>query len=406
MRKKSTPELIAVLDIGTTKVNALVATLMSGRIEVIGYGTSPSWGLKRGVVTHIEATVQAIQQAIKEAEQMAAVKIHSVYTGISGNHIHSLNSYGAVAIEHEEVTQRDINRVIEAAQTVAIPADQKLLHVLPQEFMIDSQGGIREPIGMLGVRLEAKVHLVTGAVSAAQNIVKCIQLCGLSVNDIILEQLASSQAVLTEDEKELGVCLIDIGGGTTDIAVFTAGAIRYTAVIPIAGDQVTHDIAVLLHTPTPSAETIKRQYACAIVALAGEELIEISGVGERPSRTLSIQKLSEVVSARYEELFQLVKATLQSSGWLDQLPAGLVLTGGGSGVIGGAELAESVFQGMPVRNGRPYTQGKLEKPLNDGSHATGIGLLQYGYQHRMQNATRRTLLSLYDRMTSWLRNNF
>lgn len=406
MRKKLTPSLIAALDIGTSKVHALVASYTPQGIEIIGSGISPSWGLKRGIVTNIDATIQSIQQAVTEAERMAGVKIHNVYTGIAGSHIHSLNSYGAVAIEHQEVTQKDIDRVIEAAQAVAIPADQKVLHVLPQVFMVDHQGEIREPIGMAGVRLETKVHIVTGAINAAQNIVKCIQQCGLIVDDIILEQLASSQAVLTEDEKELGVCLLDIGGGTSDIAVFTAGAIRHTAVIPIAGDQVTHDIAVLFHTPTHSAELTKRQYACALPDLVENKLIEIPDVGDRPSRTLSLKSLSDVVNARYEELFQLVKSTLQSSGYLNQLAAGLVLTGGAADVIGCIALAEKIFKGIPVRKGPIQYQGNKADILQAGSHATGVGLLYYAYQNTLQRTPVNPLQSIYGRMKAWFRNNF
>ncbi|MGD8931253.1 MAG: cell division protein FtsA, partial [Chromatiales bacterium] len=296
MTKRSEKNLIIGLDIGTSKVVAIVGEVKhEGGIEIIGLGSHPSRGLKKGVVVNIESTVQSIQRAVEEAELMAGCEIHSVYTGIAGSHIRSLNSHGIVAIRDKEVTQGDVERVIDAARAVAIPADQKILHILPQEFIIDEQEGIRDPVGMSGVRLEARVHMVTGAVSAAQNIVKCVRRCGLEADDLILEQLASSYSVLSEDEKELGVCLVDIGGGTTDLAVFTGGAIRHTAVIPIAGDQVTNDIAVALRTPTQYAEEIKIKYACALTQLAtSDETIEVPSIGDRPPRRLSRQTLAEV----------------------------------------------------------------------------------------------------------------
>jgi len=317
MSKKIERNLIVGLDIGTSKVVCLVGEIKTDNsIEIIGIGSHPSRGLKKGVVVNIESTVKSIQRAVEEAELMAGCEIHSVYAGIAGSHVRSLNSHGIVAIRNKEVTAEDVDRVIDAARAVAIPADQKILHILPQEFIIDNQEGIREPVGMSGVRLEAKVHIVTGADSAAQNIVKCVQRCGLSVDDVVLEQLASSYAVLADDEKELGVCLVDIGGGTTDIAVFSGGAIRYTAVIPIAGDQVTNDIAVSLRTPTQYAEEIKMKYACALSKLAKvDETIEVPSVGDRPSRRLARQTLAEVVEPRYEELFQMVNLELQRSGY-------------------------------------------------------------------------------------------
>ena len=332
MAKKLEKNIITGLDIGTSKVVALIGeVLRMERIEIIGIGRHPSRGLKRGVIVDIEATVNTIQRAVQEAELMAGCEVRTVYAGIAGSHIRSLNSHGIVAIRDKEVSQADVERVIDAAKAVAIPADQKILHILPQEFIIDHQGSIREPIGMAGVRLEARVHIVTGAVSAAQNIAKCVRRCGLEVNDIILEQLASSHAVLTEDEKDLGVCLIDIGGGTTDIAVFSEGAIQYTAVIPIAGDQVTNDIAMALRTPTKAAEAIKVAHAFAMPELANaSEMIEVLSVNERPGRKISAKVLSEVVSARYEELFSLVRNELRRSGFEQRIAAGMVITGGGS----------------------------------------------------------------------------
>jgi len=309
---------------------------------------------------------------------MAGCEIHSVYAGIAGSHISSLNSHGIVAIKDREVMPHDIDRVLDAARAVAIPADQQVLHVLPQEYLIDSQEGVKEPLGMSGVRLEAKVHLISCAVNAAQNIEKCIRRCGLEVDDIILEQLASSYSVLTDDERELGVCLVDIGGGTTDIAIFTEGSIRYTGVIPIAGDQVTNDIAMALRTPTMHAEEIKIKYACALAKLTREdETIQVPSVGERPARSLSRQALAEVVEPRYDELFTLVQAELRRSGYEDLVAAGIVLTGGTSKMEGVVELAEEIFH-MPVRLGAPQNVKGLVDIVTNPIHATGVGLLQFG----------------------------
>jgi cell division protein FtsA len=355
--------------------------------------------------------VQAIQRAVEEAELMAGCEIHSVLTGIAGSHIRSLNSHGIVAIRDNEVTQADVDRVIDAARAVAIPADQKILHILPQEFIIDNQEGIRSPVGMSGVRLEAKVHMVTGAVSAAQNIVKCIRRCDLEVDDIILEQLASSQAVLTEDEKELGVCLVDIGGGTTDIAVFTEGSIRHTAVIPIAGDQVTNDIAVALRTPTQSAEEIKIKYACALTQLADlDDSIDVPAVGDRPPRKLSRRTLAEVVEPRYEELFTLIQNELRRSGFEELIASGIVLTGGSAKVQGIVELAEEVFH-VPVRIGMPQYIKGLADVVHNPIYATGVGLLLYGMNqqqrsHGLEQFTGRGVRGIWGRMRSWFQGNF
>jgi len=398
--------LLVGLDIGTSKVVAIVAEVSpEGRIEVIGIGSSASRGLKRGVVVNIESTVQSIQRAVEEAELMAGCEINSVYTGIAGSHVKSINSHGIVAIRDKEVTASDVERVIDAAKAVAIPADQRVLHVLPQEFIIDSQEGIPEPIGMSGVRLEAKVHLVTGAVSAAQNIVKCVQRCGLTVEDIVLEQLASSYAVLTEDEKELGICIVDMGGGTTDIAVFCGGAIQHTAVIPIAGTQVTNDIAVSLRTPAQYAEEIKIKYACALSQLANpDETIEVPSVGDRPPRRLARQTLAEVVEPRYEELFQLVRSELRRSGFEELIAAGIVMTGGSAKMEGAIELAEEVFH-MPVRLGVPQYVDGLVDVVRNPIHATGVGLLLYGQgvlQARAEAAQAKfSLGSVFRKMKSW-----
>ena len=411
MPKKDERKLLVGLDIGTSKVVAVVGELSpEGALEVIGIGSHPSRGLKRGVVVNIESTVQSIQRAVEEAELMAGCEINTVFTGIAGSHVRSLNSHGIVAIREKEVSPSDVDRVIDAARAVAIPADQRILHVLPQEFVIDTQEGIREPVGMSGVRLEAKVHLVTGAVSAAQNIVKCVQRCGLDVQDIVLEQLASSYSVLTDDEKELGICLVDMGGGTTDIAVFCGGAIQHTAVIPIAGDQVTNDIAVSLRTPTQYAEEIKIKYACALSQLANpDETIEVPSVGDRPPRRLARQTLAEVVEPRYEELFALVRDELRRSGFEELIAAGVVLTGGSSKMEGAVELAEEIFH-TPVRLGIPqYVEGLVDVVRNP-IHATGVGLLLYGKaasQARAEAAgSRKGLLSAFERMKAWFQGNF
>jgi cell division protein FtsA len=359
---------------------------------------------------NIESTVHSIQRAVEEAELMAGCQIHSVFAGIAGSHIRSLNSHGIVAIRDKEVTPNDVERVIDAARAVAIPADQKILHILPQEFLIDNQEGIREPVGMSGVRLEAKVHMVTGAVSAAQNIIKCVRRCGLEVDDIILEQLASSYSVLTDDEKDLGICLVDIGGGTTDIAVFTEGSIRHTAVIPIAGDQVTNDIAVALRTPTQNAEDIKIKYACALTQLASaEESIEVPSVGDRPPRKLARHTLAEVVEPRYEELLGLIQAELQRSGFEDRVAAGIVLTGGSAKIEGLVDLAEEVFH-MPVRLGVPQYVTGLVDVVRNPIFSTGVGLLLFGHQNRDQRTLEgglgKGLRGVWERMRGWFQGNF
>ncbi len=401
--------IIVGLDIGTSKVVAIVGEFSpEGELEIIGIGSHKSSGLKKGVVVNIESTVQSIQRAIEEAELMAGCHIETVYVGIAGSHISSLNSHGIVAIKDREVLDQDLERVIDAAQAVAIPADQKILHILPQEYLIDDQEGVKEPLGMSGVRLEAKVHLVTCAVNAAQNIEKCIRRCGLEVEDVILEQLASSYSVLTEDEKELGVCLVDIGGGTTDIAVFSEGAIRHTGVIPIAGDQVTNDIAMALRTPTPHAEEIKIKYACALAKLTGDdESIKVPSVGDRQPRDLSRQALAEVVEPRYDELFTLVQAELRRSGFEDLIAAGIVLTGGTSKMEGVVELAEEIFH-MPVRLGVPQGVRGLKDIVNNPIYSTGVGLLLYGLQQSREGSRKNASLeddSFWGRIKKWFESN-
>ena len=405
-KNKEQKNLIIGLDIGTSKIVALVAEVLpEGRLEVIGIGETPSRGLKKGVVVNIESTVNAIQRALEEAELMADCKIREVYTGIAGSHIKSINSHGMVAIKDKEVAQADVDRVIETARAVNIPTDQQILHILTQEFIIDGQEDVREPLGMSGVRLEVKVHIVTGAVSAAQNIVKCVKRCGLEVRDLILQPLASSMAVLTEDEKDLGVCLVDIGGGTADIAVFTNGAIRHTAVIPIAGDQITNDIAMALRTPTKEAEDIKRAHGCALRQLAhASEMIEVPSVGDRGVRQLSRQTLAEVIEPRVEELYSLAQAELRRSGFEELISSGIVLTGGSSMMQGMVDLGEEVFH-MPVRLGMPQYIGGLSEVVRNPRYATGVGLLLAGleqYQrHQLVRMQSSSLQQVFDKMKSW-----
>jgi cell division protein FtsA len=410
MSKSSGQNMIVGLDIGTSKVVAIVGSISTeGNIEIIGIGSHPSHGLKKGVVVNIESTVQSIQRAIEEAELMAGCQIHSVYAGIAGSHVRSLNSHGIVAIRDREVVRADIERVIDAARAVAIPADQKILHVMPQEYIIDNQEGVKDPMGMSGVRLEAKVHLVTCASNAWQNIEKCVRRCGLDVDDIILEQVGSSYSVLTEDEKELGVCLVDIGGGTTDIAIFTEGAIRHTAVIPIAGDQVTNDIAMALRTPTQDAEEIKIKYACALTQLAGpDESIKVPSVGDRAPRDLSRQALAEVVEPRYDELFTLVQAELRRSGYEDLIAAGIVLTGGTSKMEGVSELAEEIFH-MPVRIGLPQGVEGLQDVIRNPIYSTAVGLLLYGKKKQDDNGGPKrggNLNGSWAKLKNWIQGNF
>jgi len=410
MSRTPDKNLICGIDIGTSKVVALVAEVAeNNNLHVIGLGVQPSRGLKKGVIVNIDTTVKAIQAAVEEAEHMADCEISTVSVGIAGSHVHSFNSNGVVAIRDQEVSNADVERVIEAAKAVAIPADQRILHILPQEFLIDNQEGIKEPVGMSGVRLEAKVHIISGSISAAQNIVKCINQCGLEVSDLVLEQLASSYSVLTEDEKDLGVCLIDIGGGTSDIAVFTEGAIRHTAVIPIAGSQVTSDIAHALRTSTQYAEAIKRQHGVALTSMArDDESIEVPGVSERPGRRLSMQTLASVIEARYEELFQLIDRNLQASSFANDLSAGIVLTGGSSKLPGVLELAEEVFR-IPVRLGVPQHITGLNDVICNPIHATGVGLLQYALQQHNISGGVTALSdaeSIWMRMKNWFSRHF
>ena len=410
-RPREGRNLLVALDVGTSKIVTLVAEITpEDTLQLIGMGSHPSRGLKKGVVVNIESTVNAIQRSLEEAELMADAKIKEVITGIAGSHIKSFNSHGMVAIKDKEVQQYDIDRVIETARAVNIPMEQQVLHILEQEFIIDGQGGVRQPLGMSGMRLEVKVHIVTGAVSAAQNIMKCVRRCGLDVKDLMLQPLASADTVLLDDERDLGVCLVDIGGGTTDMAVFTDGAIKHTAVIPIAGDQVTNDIAMALRTPTRDAEELKISHGVALRQLASAtDMIEVPGVGDRPPRQLSRQTLAEVIEPRVEELYSLIQRELRSSGLEELLSSGIVITGGSSLMKGMVELGEEVFH-MPVRVGVPNYNGPLAEVVRNPRYATAMGLLQAGLEQVKRDRHARLqgqgFKEVLDRMKGWFKGNF
>jgi cell division protein FtsA len=422
--RTETKELIVGLDIGTSKVVVAVAEVLAEPVgegaedsagtrpgfQVIGIGQAESEGLRKGVVVNIEATVRSIRKALEEAELMAACRIGTVYTGIAGSHIRSFNSSGMVAIKDREVTASDVARVLETARAVNIPTDQQVLHVLTQEYIVDGQDDIREPMGMSGVRLEVRVHIVTGAVSAAQNIVKCVRRCGLEVQDLVLQPLASAWAVLTPDERELGVALIDIGGGTTDIALLTNGAIRHTAIIPIAGDQITSDIAMALRTPIPDAEAIKLRYGVAKEVLAdANDRIEIPGLGDRAPRMLSRQALAAVIEPRVEELFTLAHKVVRESGYEEMLSSGIVLTGGSALLPGVAELAEDVFL-KPARIGWPTYDNALADVVRNPRFATVMGLLMEAHRQRVRGARiaaqTGSFNQTFKRMKQWIVGNF
>ena len=407
---KEYKDLVVGLDIGTAKVMVVVAEVLpGGELKLAGLGVAPSNGLKRGVVVNIDATVQSIQQALKEAELMADCKITRVYTGITGSHIRGINSSGMVAVKDKEVSAADVARVVETAKAINISSDQRLLLVEPQEFIIDGQD-VREPIGMSGIRLEAKVHIVTGAQSAAENIVKCVRRCGLEVEQLMLNPLASALSVLTEDEKELGVACVDIGAGTTDVAVFTGGAIRYTSVIPIAGDLITSDIAMALRTPTKDAEDIKVESGCAKQLLADPEVqVEVPGLGDRGPRMLSRQALAGVIEPRVEEIFSLVQQVLRDSGCEEVLSSGIVLTGGSCIMPGMVELGEDIFL-KPVRRGVPKYHAALADMVAQPRAATVMGLLEEarlarlrGYKVAAQRGSMKTALG---RLKDWFIGNF
>ena len=411
MAKKGKRENIVVgLDIGTTKICVIVAEVGDGNIDIVGIGTHPSRGLRKGVVINIDATVESIRKAVEEAELMAGVEIHSVYCGIAGSHIRGFNSHGIVAVKNREVAASDVKRVIDAARAVAIPLDREIVHVLPQEFIVDEQDGIMEPLGMSGVRLEAKVHIVTGAVTSAQNIIRCCNRTGLEVNDIVLEQLAASEAVLIPDEKELGVALADIGGGTTDLVVFSQGAVRQTAVFGLGGNHLTNDIAVGLRTPLVESEKIKIKYGCALTSMVKkEEMIEVPSVGGRRARVLSRQILAEIIEPRMEEIFTLVHREILKSGYENLIPSGVVLTGGTASLEGLPELVEQIFN-LPVRRGYPSGIGGLMDVVNNPMYAAGVGLVLYGRRHRSEgrfkSSDRNFFRKVAQRMKRWFGDFF
>ena len=398
--------LIVGLDIGTTKICAIVGAMTDDGLDVVGIGTSPSRGLRKGVVINIESTVNAIRKALQEAELMAGCEIKSVFAGIAGGHIKGINSQGVIAIKNREVTTEDVKRVIDAAKALAIPMDREVIHILPQEFIIDDQDGIKEPLGMSGVRLEARVHIVTGAVASAQNIIKSCNKAGVDVGDIVLEQLASSEAVLTPDEKDLGVALVDVGGGTTDIAIFVDGAIKHTSVLSLGGNHLTNDIAVGLRTPTAEAEKIKITSGCCLASMVGkDETIEVPSVGGREPRILSRQLLAEILEPRVEEIFTLVNREIVKSGFEDLIASGVVLTGGSAILPGMPELAEQVFD-LPVRRGKPTDIGGLTDVVNSPIYATGVGLVKYGSRNLQ---TRNFVIgqeNLFDRVTRRMKEWF
>jgi cell division protein FtsA len=403
--------IIVGLDIGTTKICAIVGEKTRDGVEIIGIGTHPSKGLRKGVVVNIESTVESIKKAVEEAELMAGCEINKVYCGIAGGHIKAFNSHGVIAIKNREITQADIDRVIEAAQAVVIPPDREVIHVIPQEYIVDDQEGIQEPLGMIGIRLEVKVHIVTAAVTSAQNIVKCANKAGLDVSDIALQQIASSEAVLNPDEKEIGVVLVDIGGGTTDIALYHGGTIKYTTVISLGGNQVTGDISVGLRTTANEAEKLKREYGCAMTAMVSrDDNFEVQSVGGHKPRSVSRYMLCEIVEPRVEEIFQLVKREIVKSGYESLISSGVVLTGGTAAMNGIIELAEQVFA-LPVRRGLPIGITGLIDVVKSPMYSTGVGLVLYGGKNlgdmQFQKGNDTTLFNkLTSRMKGWMKEFF
>jgi cell division protein FtsA len=403
---KTKDNLIVGLDIGTTKICCIVGHVSEDGLEVVGIGTSPSRGMRKGVVINIESTVAAIRKAIREAELMAGCEIKSVFTGIAGGHIRGMNSQGVIAIKNREVTSEDLQRVIDAAKAIAIPMDREVLHILPQEFIIDDQDGIREPLGMSGVRLEAKVHIVTGAVASAQNIIKSCNRAGVDVADIVLEQLASSEAVLSADEKELGVALVDIGGGTADIAIYSDGAIKHTSVLSIGGDHLTNDIAVGLRTPMAEAEKIKQAYGCCLTSMVGkDETIEVPSVGGREPRILSRQLLAEILEPRVEEMFSLINREIIKSGYDELIASGVVITGGTAILPGMPELAEQIFN-LPVRRGTPVDIGGLVDVVNSPIYASGVGLVKYGRMNSQAQKFKVGEDNMFERVSKRMKEMF
>jgi cell division protein FtsA len=408
MSKKES--LVVGLDIGTTKICTVVAELADGQINIIGIGTHPSKGLRKGVVINIESTVQSIKKAVEEAELMAGVHLTSVYAGIAGGHIKGINSHGVIAVKNKEITPNDVKRVIDAASAVAIPMDREVIHIIPQEFIVDDQDGIRDPVGMSGVRLEGRVHIVTGAITSAQNIIKCANRAGLDVDDIVLEQLGSSEAVLTPEEKELGVAIIDIGGGTTDLVIFSSGSIKHTAVFSLAGSHITNDISLGLRTPLEEAEKIKIRYGCALTSLVRkDETIEVPSVGGRKPRALSRHTLAEIIEARVEEILSLVHHEIMRTGYGNLLASGIILTGGSALLEGVPDLAEQVFN-VPVRKGIPVGISGLVDLVNSPMYATGVGLVLYGSRHMAQSRFKKGEGNIFSkvthRMKEWIEEFF
>ncbi|MBI3358663.1 MAG: cell division protein FtsA [Nitrospirae bacterium] len=403
--------LLVGLDIGTTKICVIVGEVEEKRIDIIGIGTHPSKGLKKGMVVNIDSTVESVKRAVEEAEMMAGVEINSVYTGIAGGHIQGFNGRGVIAVKEGEITRGDIERVLEAAKVVSIPADREILHVIPQEYIVDGQDGIRDPFGMSGTRLEVCVHIITGAVTSAQNIVKCVKKAGLDTMDVILQPLASSEAVLTPEEKDLGVLVIDIGGGTTDMAIFVEGAVRHTAVLPIGGNHLTNDIAIGLRTPPHEAEKLKIRYGCALTEMVKEnETVEVPGVGGRPPRIMSRQLLSEVIEPRAEEIFTLAAAEIEKAGFEDKVPSGVVLTGGTSLTPGMVELCEQILN-LPTRLGVPSNLGGLIDIVRSPIYATGVGLLLYAHhnqERKMAASSKRGgfINRIKEKMKEWAKEFF
>lgn len=408
MAKKD--NIIVGLDVGTTKICAIVGEMKQEGLEIIGIGSHPSKGLRKGVVVNIDSTVDSIKKAVQEAELMAGCNINIVYVGIAGGHIKGFNSHGVVAVRNKEVAKTDIDRVIEAAQAITIPTDREVIHVLPQEYILDQQDGIQEPLGMSGMRLEAKVHIVTAAVASAQNIVKSVNKAGLNVADIVLQQIASGEAVLGQDEKEIGVALVDIGGGTTDIAIYHKGTVKHTAVISLGGNQITGDISVGIRTPSEEAEKVKKKFGCCMISMIQkDETIEVAGIGGRKPRIVSRQILGEIVEPRVKELFELVNQEIVKAGCNTVINSGIVLTGGTAIMDGMVELAEQVFN-LPVRRGLPTGIGGLVDVVKSPMYSTGVGLVLYGHKHTATKGFERgdklTFNNLLERMKSWVKEFF
>jgi cell division protein FtsA len=391
--------VVVGLDIGTTKICTVVGEIGEGRVNIIGLGTHPSKGLRKGMVVNIDSTVQSIKKAVEEAELMADCHITSVYAGIAGGHIKGINSHGVIAVKNREITPNDVRRVIDAASAVAIPMDREVIHIIPQEFIVDDQDGIKDPVGMSGVRLEGRVHIITGAISSAQNIIKCANRAGLDVDDIVLEQLGSSEAVLTPEEKDLGVAIIDIGGGTTDLVVFSNDAIKHTAVVSLAGNHITSDISMGLRTPLEEAEKIKKRYGSALVSMVQkDETIEVPSVGGRKPRILSRQMLAEIIEPRVEEILTLVHNEVMKTEYGDLIASGLILTGGTAILEGIPELAEQIFN-LPVRRGTPLGIGGLVDLVNSPIYATGVGLVLYGSRHEVQSRFKVGEKNIFSKVT-------